>query len=662
MSDNRVNFDQVLSTKAGGHDTGVGNRLLAELVSPTVPRSEVSPTPEPKSYLDKALGTVIHNDKTEHYVAQAVKTGAMFFGGKVGLASTVALYALDQAKVGDSFGQAVTDLGLGAIKGVGMRGINNFAASRDMGIASQAITLGVGARVMDSGLNRNSWLDHKTGAYTFGAGLESLKNTATDKQALISDVTTFAIGGAFAHGINGFSGKALNSSAFWRTTTTGAAFGMVTGADGEVRREREQGEAFSLAKIIGAGAKEGAWSAAAMLPAAMQAKSGLRNYFVESHGIDTFGEKGNYVYKTRADGKIHNVLSTSATNSGLREAEETFNRMRENQKNHMAESFGISIARGGETIHYEGGSGTKDIQAREPRLNEMLVLQRVLERSAPGYLSADGKVAAKFNFVNEADTPSKHSPGWVGLYEYRNGNPNVFFNNSVRDEPRMTERDPDRYGRDDGYKRNSFEVTVTHEIAHNSDRKVREADPELERDIQEKLGWQRFKTDKPEHHEFDEFLLKDKEGGLWRFNIGNRWVLSNPQGEPIKADGTPATSGQEVHIGNDEMRYKSLYRPSSEYFNKPMEMLMEGYARFRIGGETRAALLHNCPEVYEQVRRQEEAELIMHYGKGADGRSTMVRMPDGNLADRNQAHEQTIAEFEAAARANASLAHYDRHF
>ena len=605
----------------------------------------VSPA-EPKSYLDKVAGVVLGSGSTERHIVEAAKTGAMFFGGRVGLATTVVLYGLDQVKVGDNFGQAVSDIGLGAIKGTAMRGINAFAAAREFNIAGQAVTLGVGSRVLETGLDRRSWLNKDgsgaahTSSYSFSAGRENIVRTLTDRSAAISDVTSFALGGALTGGINKYKGGGLSSNPFWKTTLTGAVFGGATAASGEIKREHDNNEQFSLGKVMQAAASQSFYSGMAMLPAALQARHGMRTAFRDSHGVTTFGEKGTYHYRMLLAGKDVEVTSSKPTRAGMNQARDQMTEMVDRHKMALAGTFGISFANGGEPIQIQSGRMPEDLIAREPRLQELRVLDEVLQKSLPGQFAVDGKTGIKFNFLRNQDGERS----WAGLYEERDNAPNVFINNDNGQRKPMTERDRDTMPHDNGMRRASVEVTLTHEIAHNSDFKVRIADEEFERDIREKLGWHRFGENSS--YEPDNHVLKDKEGNWWRMQPNKDWVLSNLNGEPVTASGAAAAPAEQVRVSNDEMMHKSAVRPISDYFDKPMEMMMEGFARFRIGGEERGNLLRKSPVLYEQVKRQDDRELAMHYGQNAAGQPLMVRLPDGRLAERNATSETQVADFE----------------
>ena len=604
-----------------------------------------------KSYLDVALGKVFSNPTTERNVAEAAKAGAIFFGGKVGLATTVALYALDQVKVGDSFGQAVTDIGLGTAKGTVLRGLNTLAATHEFGIVGQAATLGMGSRALDVGLNRRSWIDDKTGAFSMQKGSNELAIAALDRRAIATDIGAFAVGGALAKGVARYTENGLLSSPFWKTTMTGGVFGLATGGTNEVRRQEQAGEQFDWTKVALAGGRQALYNAAAMMPAGAQASRQLRYAFQDSHGVTTIGAKGMYSFGFNGNGQVHEMVSVPAGLKGLREARVQLDNLSAKGQLDLANSFGISFAKHGEPISFGNGvSGRTELIARSPRLNELVAMKEALTKSQPGQLSIDGKTGVKFNFVQDKD--AEHV-GFGGLFEYQNSVPNVFLHHELSQNKPLTVNDRDPMPRDDGMRRSSLEQVATHEIAHHSDHKVRLQDPKFEADIREKLGWVKVREGELDFHTH---VLRGKDGGLYEFNYPTRsWVRTDAQGNHLDAAGKPALPGSEHRISNEEMMRLSEVPPITDYFNNPTEMLMEGFREFRAGGDNRAVLLRHSPTLYEQVRRQDNRELILQYGQNADGQSTMVRLPDGTLSKRDASSEQTISQFEekAAAQKNA---------
>ncbi len=258
----------------------------------------------------------------------------------------------------------------------------------------------------------------------------------------------------------------------------------------------------------------------------------------------------------------------------------------------------------------------------------------------------DGKCGVKFNFQADKDAQNFDA---AGLYHRGEKSTNIYLQNETFQEKPMTERDTDRQPNEDGSRRNSMEGVITHEIAHNSDQKVLQQDPDLAEKIRENLGWVRFQ---PGEY-YDTHLLKGNDGRLYRKSTkDSSWVSSDAQGNPLNEAGQKAEPGSEYRITKQQMADRAVVPPNSMYFPNPTEMLMEGFLGFRVGGENRAALLRKSPVLYEQVKAQDNRELALHYGTDAQGLSNMVRLPDGTLAKRNAQSLAEIANFEKQKAAN----------
>src|SRR5262249_28334168 len=157
------------------------------------------------------------------------------------------------------------------------------------------------------------------------------------------------------------------------------------------------------------------------------------------------------------------------------------------QQQSMADKYGVSFAKAGEKVTYTMDNGPRTIEARAPRLNELHALDLALLKSQPGQLSLDGKTGVKFNFIPDSEIDGGNFNAG-GLYEKNGGRPNIFLQNELLQSKPMTERDRDLFpNQEDGSRRQSLEGTATHEIAHNSDHKVRESDHPFEEQVRNNM-------------------------------------------------------------------------------------------------------------------------------------------------------------------------------
>ncbi len=220
-------------------DTATANKLAAEA----------------KSTVD-ADKQAMHTDQlVTQYGAGMVKTAGLFIPSKVGYAISGIAYALDQAKPGDSISNQLVDGGLGAAKGLGIKGSFSYLGAKDMGIAMKAVSLGVSSRVIDTALSRQTYADG-TG-YSVSAGLARTIDQSFNRTALASDVITFGLAHGALTGINGITSGALRNSPFWSTVATGGVFGVSAGSVHEINRQHEAGEKFDFQKVLTSAALTG---------------------------------------------------------------------------------------------------------------------------------------------------------------------------------------------------------------------------------------------------------------------------------------------------------------------------------------------------------------------------------------------------------------------
>lgn len=220
-------------------DTATANRLASEA----------------KAIVD-ADKQAMHTDQlVTQYGAGMIKTAGLFLPSKVGYAISGIAYALDQAKPGDSASDQLIDGGLGAIKGLGIKGSFNYLGAKDMGIAMKAVSLGVSSRVLDTALTRQTYADGNS--YSASAGLARTIDQSFNRTALVSDVITFGLAHGALSGINGITSGALRNSPFWSTVATGGVFGVSGGSVHEINRQQEAGEKFDLQKVLTSAALTG---------------------------------------------------------------------------------------------------------------------------------------------------------------------------------------------------------------------------------------------------------------------------------------------------------------------------------------------------------------------------------------------------------------------
>jgi hypothetical protein len=216
-----------------------------------------------RSYLEKAVSSVIHTEdegtqqKIEQYGTQLLRTAAFFVPGKVGVVATAGINALAQAKPEDSAGEQLVDASLGAAKGALLRGVMNRAGTLQLSPVETGVALGMGSRILDTGLNRSTYFDQQ-GNFDLSSGLKHTLATAVQPTSLAFDAATFGLASSVQLGMRNVGLMNSIRAPLYATVATGATMGFSTGAFNEFQNERAAGKSFDLGAIV----REGAISSA----------------------------------------------------------------------------------------------------------------------------------------------------------------------------------------------------------------------------------------------------------------------------------------------------------------------------------------------------------------------------------------------------------------
>jgi hypothetical protein len=221
---------------------------------------------------------VATQDQVSGYGTGFLKTAALFMRGRLGLAGTIALYGFDQLRPADDWRTQLADFSLGGLKGAGMKGLFTVLGQKEVGIAAKGVGLGVGSRVLDLGLTRQTYLS-TDGSFSPGSGLGNVVRGSLDKSALVADVVIFGAAHGLLKGANNLTGEAIKRSPFASTVLTGTTFGLSSGAWNELERQRRAGEEFDLGKIVKSSLIQGALDTAAASAGGIQAarSAGMRS-------------------------------------------------------------------------------------------------------------------------------------------------------------------------------------------------------------------------------------------------------------------------------------------------------------------------------------------------------------------------------------------------
>lgn len=184
--------------------------------------------------------------------AEFVKSACLFLPG--GRWTTASVFAADQARLADDWKLQLLDGTLGFAKGAVTKTAFDFAGKIN-NVGGKALAMGLGSRVIDIGLTRESYRDLKTGEYAgFGSWSDagtSLTNVgknlwlgAVNPTSLTMDI---AIMGSAHYGMKGLAaldkglGTAMAKSPYLNTTLTGTTFGLMTGFMQDLHSQYKEG-------------------------------------------------------------------------------------------------------------------------------------------------------------------------------------------------------------------------------------------------------------------------------------------------------------------------------------------------------------------------------------------------------------------------------------
>lgn len=255
-----------------------------------------------------------------HYGSGFLITAALFTPGKIGLASTVVLSALDHASPGSSGGAQMADFALGALKGAGLRGIMHGMGSKYMpemvanSAALKGVAFGFSNRALESVLTRENYLDGKgniSGA-TFGA---NFTREVANPRALVSDAATFVAAHGLFKGAARLSPQLFERSVVAQTMTTSASFGLSNGASGEIIRQQDANEKFDLSKVIGRALIQGGIDAVAGVPGGLRARAIARQNDQSTQTKSGEAEIKKEIDPLGAPGEVHSTFARSKESS-----------------------------------------------------------------------------------------------------------------------------------------------------------------------------------------------------------------------------------------------------------------------------------------------------------------------------------------------------------
>ena len=312
----------------------------------------------------------------------------------------------------------------------------------------------------------------------------------------------------------------------------------------------------------------------------------------------------------------------------------------------LTRQYGIKFAKPGERVKNEGRSqqqgNDEPIIAGAPTEAELNTLKKVLKNTdhenysgmKMWFIRADENTLDMYGaYTSEkGDKPATphecngcHNP--QAITDAKNGN--MFVLPLARQEMNGAQ---------------GLEATLYHELGHHEqkfkgmlgDMVGPRGTPESRQQAAE-MGWkwsERLK--KP--------VLEDKNGGLWSFDLKNgefRWA------------GGKQPADNKRRLDPEEMRDRAKVPSVNAYFFNPSEQHAESLAAFRMGvtgkerdGGDRRTLAIDSPDMYQSIKRYDQARIDKKYGPGPNGESKMIRGLDGKIIENTPANQRQVEQAE----------------
>jgi Leucine-rich repeat (LRR) protein len=261
---------QALEREAAGVSQVKPSGRAAEAPGESKLSKELTERIEEAINLDRqALG---RSDTIKQYATGALKSAALFFPGRIGLAGTIATHGLDQTRHSDGLSTQFLDGALGSAKGGLLRAAFHHFGSAEIGIAARGVSLGVSSRILDTALSRQSYSD-SSGNFKLSTLVERMDTQAINRSALFSDVVTFAASHALFTKLDSASAGRLKGSRFFSTVLSSSTFGFSSGAAAEIIRQQSDSETFCPLKVLKSAALQGGLDTLAAIPGGLRARS-----------------------------------------------------------------------------------------------------------------------------------------------------------------------------------------------------------------------------------------------------------------------------------------------------------------------------------------------------------------------------------------------------
>jgi hypothetical protein len=246
-------LDQSFATKAS-HESSDSSADLFNRVH----QQEAEKPSILNSWVHGAVGLIASSEsptrtEVERYATEFIKSVPLFLGKRVGLASSVITYALDEMHSGDSLESQAMSAVTGGLKGGLTKLTFDRFGQKDWGVLRKGLTLGATSRLIDAGLTASNY--YSNGEFDPIAGIGRTVTSAGSLSAAGIDAATWLVAPKFG----GMLAKSLAlPSQHLANSLVPGMFGFTSGSLAEWQRQHEAKEDFDPWTILARGTAEGA--------------------------------------------------------------------------------------------------------------------------------------------------------------------------------------------------------------------------------------------------------------------------------------------------------------------------------------------------------------------------------------------------------------------
>lgn len=338
----------------------------------------------------------------------------------------------------------------------------------------------------------------------------------------------------------------------------------------------------------------------------------IKNY-ASSHHLDVIRNGIRFEYRIQADGALHHLFSTEASEAGLKDADKELEQIKTSLMSGLADKYKVLFALPGEEIDNQRATAESTtrgqmIKSRAPELYELYGIYAALEKAGTSSLSADNSTGVKIYFpedrlitdLSSLATYQRDKNDKPSIYLYKTDVSYITENDLPADQKALPFTDRQRS--------ETMEGMIVHELGHHQLDKLGYSKTESGDKLFEEMGWvHRLEP----NNQIDDWLLKGKsidadgKNATYTYSwegLFAKWTRWSVDKGPIDKDGHTVRAQDAQSFSEEEIRNEALVAPASWYFENPEEEYAEAFRMYKLGDESRQALQKTSPKLYAMVK------------------------------------------------------------